>query len=69
LQKEFGRLVRELGNTAEFVTHDLREAMLLGTRIALMDKGSVVLLDTPENFARSGHPLVSVYMETIAVGA
>ena len=69
LQKEFSRLVRDLGKTAVFVTHDLREAMLLGTRIALMDKGDIVLVDTPDNFARSGHPLVSAYMETIAVGA
>ena len=48
LQKEFAQLVRELGKTAVFVTHDLHEAMLLGTRIALMDKGKIVLLDTPE---------------------
>ena len=69
LQKEFGRLVRELGKTAVFVTHDLREAMLLGSRIALMDRGRIVLLETPDNFARSEHPLVSAYMETIAATA
>ena len=67
LQKEFARLVRDLGKTAVFVTHDLHEAMLLGTRIALMDKGKVVLLDTPQNFAASGLPLVRAYLETINV--
>lgn len=67
LQKEFARLVRDLGKTAVFVTHDLHEAMLLGTRIALMDKGRIVLLDTPENFRRSDLPLVRSYLETIAV--
>jgi len=56
LQREFARLVRELGKTAVFVTHDLHEAMLLGTRIALMDKGSIVLIDTPEGFRRSSVP-------------
>lgn len=65
LQKEFARLVRDLGKTAVFVTHDLREAMLLGTRIALMDKGRIVLLDTAANFARSDLPLARTYLETI----
>jgi osmoprotectant transport system ATP-binding protein len=65
LQKEFARLVRELGKTAVFVTHDLHEAMLLGSRIALMDKGRIVLLDTPENFRRSDLPLAKAYLETV----
>jgi len=67
LQKEFARLVRELGKTAVFVTHDLHEAMTLGTRIALMDKGRIVLLDTPGNFANSDLPLARAYLDTIAV--
>ena len=66
LQKEFARLVSDLGKTAVFVTHDLHEAMLLGTRIALMDKGQIVLLDTPANFAGSQLPLARAYLETIA---
>lgn len=66
LQKEFARLVRELGKTAVFVTHDLHEAMLLGTRIALMEKGRIVLLDTAANFARSELALARAYLETIA---
>lgn len=69
LQKEFARLVRELGKTAVFVTHDLHEAMLLGTRIALMDKGRIALLDTPENFKRSDLPLVRAYLETVLMPA
>lgn len=66
LQKEFAALVHGLGKTAVFVTHDLHEAMLLGTRIALMEKGKIVLLDTPANFAASRLPLVRAYLETIA---
>ena len=65
LQKEFARLVRDLGKTAVFVTHDLHEAMLLGSRIALMDKGRIVLNDTPENFRRSDLPLAKAYLETV----
>lgn len=68
LQKEFVRLVRDLGKTAVFVTHDLHEAMLLGTRIALMEKGRIVLLDTAENFAASDLPLARAYLETISAG-
>ena len=67
LQKEFARLVRELGKTAVFVTHDLHEAMLLGSRIALMDKGSIVLLETPDNFVKSELPLARAYLETIRI--
>jgi osmoprotectant transport system ATP-binding protein len=66
LQSEFARLARDLGKTAVFVTHDLREAMLLGSRIALMEKGRIVLLDTPQRFATSDIPLARQYRETIA---
>lgn len=69
LQKEFARLVRELGKTAVFVTHDLHEAMLLGSRIALMDKGRIVLLDEPDAFRRSDIPLVRAYLDTVFVPA
>lgn len=65
LQKEFARLVRELAKTAVFVTHDLHEAMLLGSRIALMDRGTIVLLDSPDAFARSPIPLAREYLRTI----
>ena len=65
LQKEFAELVKNLNKTAVFVTHDLREAMLLGTRIALMDKGRIVLLATPRDFQKSADPRVRAYLETI----
>ena len=67
LQKEFARLVRELGKTAVFVTHDLHEAMILATRIALMDNGKIILNDTPENFRASDLPLAREYLATVAV--
>ena len=68
LQKEFAALVRSLNKTAVFVTHDLHEAMLLGTTIGLMDKGRLVLVDTPAGFARSDLPLAKQYQESIAIG-
>ena len=65
LQKEFARLVKELNKTAVFVTHDLHEAFVLGTRICLMDKGRIALNETPENFRKSDLPLVREYLKTL----
>ncbi|MDI1242367.1 MAG: ATP-binding cassette domain-containing protein [bacterium] len=67
LQKEFASMVREMGKTAVFVTHDLHEAKLLGNRIALMEKGKIVFLGTPDEFSGSDLPLATAYLETIAV--
>ena len=65
LQKEFAQLKSSLGKTVIFVTHDVREALLLGSRIALMDKGKIVLLETPEGFRRSTNDYARAYLETI----
>jgi len=65
LQKEFAELKARLEKTVIFVTHDVREALGLGSRIALMDKGRVVLLETPAGFAASGHKLARAYLETL----
>jgi osmoprotectant transport system ATP-binding protein len=48
LQTEFARLQRELKKTILFVTHDIDEAIRLGSRIALMREGELVQHDTPE---------------------
>ncbi|CAN5266830.1 hypothetical protein BH20ACI2_BH20ACI2_04940 [soil metagenome] len=69
LQREFARLVNDLGKTAVFVTHDLHEAMLLGSRIALMDKGRLVLLETAEGFKQSDIPLARAYLDTVLLPA
>lgn len=69
LQREFAALVHDLGKTAIFVTHDLHEAMLLGSRIALMDKGRIVLLDDADGFRRAELPLARAYLDTIMMPA
>jgi osmoprotectant transport system ATP-binding protein len=65
LQKEFAELKARLGKTVIFVTHDVREALALGSRIALMDKGRIVLLRTPAGFANSENQLARAYLETL----
>ena len=66
LQKEFAALSKRLGKTAILVTHDVREALLLGDRIALMDAGKIVLLETPKGFLESEHPKARAYLETVS---
>jgi osmoprotectant transport system ATP-binding protein len=53
LQRQFVELRRRLGKTAIFVTHDVREALVVGTRIALLHEGRLVLLCTPAEFLQA----------------
>lgn len=48
MQDEILNLQKKLGITIVFITHDIREAMKLGSRVLVMDKGKIVQLDTPE---------------------
>ncbi len=53
MQEEVIRLHRDEGRTMVFITHDLSEALRLGTRIALMRDGRIVQLGTPEEIVGS----------------
>jgi len=53
LRVEIDRLLRSLGITTVYVTHDQGEAMALGDRIAVMDKGRIAQIGTPEEIYRS----------------
>jgi osmoprotectant transport system ATP-binding protein len=54
LQDEFLRLLYELRKTIVFVTHDIDEALKMGTRIAILRAGRLVQFDRPE--AILAHP-------------
>lgn len=62
LQTEFQSLQQRLQKTVVFVTHDLREALLLGTRIALMETGKLTAILTPQQFQNSQQPEVKSYV-------
>src|SRR6202012_5865091 len=47
LRGELNRLLRALGITAIYVTHDQSEAMELGDRIVVMSKGRIAQIGTP----------------------
>jgi osmoprotectant transport system ATP-binding protein len=68
LQREFIALQKSLQKTVVFVTHDLREALLLGTRIALMEDGKLVTVVTPKEFLQSTEPLVKQYVAAFGNG-
>ncbi|MEM7721363.1 MAG: betaine/proline/choline family ABC transporter ATP-binding protein [Pseudomonadota bacterium] len=53
LQDQFKTLVRDLNKSTLFITHDLDEAIRIGTRIAIMKDGVIVQIGTPEEIVTS----------------
>jgi len=68
IQREFQSLQKRLQKTIIFVTHDMREALLLGTRIALLDTGKLVGVFTPDEFLHSPEPIVAAYLAAFGAG-
>ncbi|MGB7085547.1 MAG: sn-glycerol-3-phosphate ABC transporter ATP-binding protein UgpC [Phormidesmis sp.] len=46
---ELSQLHKKVGTTFVYVTHDQAEAMTMGTRIAVMNKGILQQIDSPQN--------------------
>lgn len=65
LQQQFVDLTKRLGKTAVFVTHDVREALFVGSHIGLMHHGELLLLETPEDFLQSKNKQALAYIETL----
>ena len=68
LQREFLSLQQGLNKTVIFVTHDLREALRLGSRIALMEAGQLVTVLSPKDFLQSTDPLTTAYVQAFGEG-
>lgn len=65
LQEEISRIHRELGVTIVFVTHDIREALSLGTRVIVMKDGHIEQDGTPENIRN--HPQTAFVKQLINI--
>ena len=65
MQQHFLKLRKDFGKAALFVTHDLREALLLGSRIALLHEGRVELVGTPEQFLHATSPHARDFLRTL----
>lgn len=58
MQKLFNRVADEINITAIFVTHNVKEAILMGDRIAKLDNGNLTVFDSIEAFVQSGESSV-----------
>ena len=71
IREEIRRLVKEIGITTIFVTHDQEEALSISDRIVLMHQGVVQQFDVPQNLYLEpanlfvakfmGNPIINIY--------
>jgi osmoprotectant transport system ATP-binding protein len=61
-QRLFIELRRRLGESAIFVTHDVREALLVATRIGLLHEGRLEILATPSEFLHARGAEVEAFL-------
>jgi osmoprotectant transport system ATP-binding protein len=62
LQQEFLALARRVSKTIVLVTHDVREALLLGARIVLLDAGRIVAEAAPREFLQLDQPVARKFI-------
>ncbi|WP_019997588.1 ABC transporter ATP-binding protein [Aureimonas ureilytica] len=66
LRAEIGELLREVGITAVYVTHDQAEAMAIGDRIAVMEKGRISQIGAPRDiYQHPANPFVARFVGTM----
>jgi osmoprotectant transport system ATP-binding protein len=68
IQMEFKSLQQKMGKTVVFVTHDVGEALLLGSRIGLMEAGRLRGVYTAQEFLRSSDDSVKAYVDVFRAG-
>ena len=68
LQREFRALAQRLKKTIVFVTHDVREALFLGTRIALLEGGRLIGVYAPAEFLKAKEPEIHAFAASLEAG-
>lgn len=66
MQQEFRALQQRMRKAVIFVTHDLREALLVADRIVLLEEGRLIVDLPVAEFSRSREPLVRDYIEAFS---
>lgn len=65
VQQEFNALQKRLRKTLIFVTHDVREAFLLASRIGVLKEGRLVLLGPPADLMKSEDSEVRAFVDDL----
>jgi osmoprotectant transport system ATP-binding protein len=65
IRREFLALQERMKKTVVIVTHDTSEALLLGTRVALMEGGALKGLYSPKEFLHSREPVAAAYVDQL----
>jgi osmoprotectant transport system ATP-binding protein len=65
MQQQFLALRSRYDIASLFVTHDVAEALVLGTRIGLLENGRLELLATPQEFLRTELPSARRFLDTL----
>jgi osmoprotectant transport system ATP-binding protein len=65
LQREFCELAGRLAKAIIFVTHDLREALLIGTRIGLFAEGRLAGIYEPDEFLHSSDAEARAFVDSL----
>jgi len=61
-------LHKKLGTTSVTITHDMKSAYKISTRIAMLYEGNIIQVDSPENIQKTTNPVVRQFISGSAEG-
>jgi osmoprotectant transport system ATP-binding protein len=67
MQQQFIELRKRYNVASVFVTHDLVEALSIATRIAVLDRGKLEIVATPDEFFGITTPVAHAFLDTLPV--
>ena len=65
MQQQFTRSRQKFEGASVFVTHDVSEALKIGSRIAVLNEGRLEGLFTPQEFVKAETPLARAFLDTL----